>query len=335
MAKSEGQKLKLLYIKQLLEQQSDEDHPLTAQQIMDYLAARDISAERKAIYSDIACLQDFGMDIIHKPGRTGGYYLASREFELPELKLLVDAVQSSRFLTSRKSMQLIEKLSSLASTHEAGSLKRQVVVSGRVKTMNESIFYNVDLIHDAIAQNSRITFHYTEWGLDGQRHERPGLYEASPYALIWDDENYYLVAHSQRHGITHYRVDKMASITLTGAKRFIDPAAKKLSKASYGKNVFGMFGGETTSVRMRFHNSLVGVVIDRFGTGTMLIPDGTSHFVFTMDVAVSPLFLGWMAGFGDRARILSPQSVIDQYLALCGPSVRQYEAVPAGEDHHE
>ena len=324
MAKSEGQKLKLLYIKQLLEQQSDEDHPLTAQQILDYLAARDISAERKVVYSDIACLQEFGMDIIHKPGRNGGYYLASRDFELPELKLLVDAVQSSRFLTSKKSMQLIEKLSQLASIYEAGTLKRQVVVSGRVKTMNESIFYNVDMLHDAIAQNSKITFRYTEWGLDSQRHERPGLYEASPYALIWDDENYYLVAHSQRHGITHYRVDKMAKIFITGEKRYIDPAAKKLSKASYGKNVFGMFGGETTTVRMRFHNSLVGVVIDRFGQETMLIPDGPEHFIFTMDIAVSPLFLGWMAGFGDRAKILSPQDVIDKYTALCYPSIDQY-----------
>lgn len=324
MAKSEGQKLKLLYIKQFLEQQSDEDHPLTAQQILDYLAARDITAERKAIYSDIACLQEFGLDIVHKAGRNGGYFLASREFELPELKLLVDAVQSSRFLTSKKSMQLIEKLSSLVSSYEAGSLKRQVVVSGRVKTMNESIFYNVDLLHDAIAQNSKVSFRYTEWGLDSQRHERPGIYEASPYALIWDDENYYLVAHSPRHGITHYRVDKMAKITLTGEKRYIDPAARKLSKASYGKNVFGMFGGETTSVRMRFHNSLVGVVIDRFGPETMLIPDGPSHFIYTMDVAISPLFLGWLAGFGDRAKILSPQSVIDQYLALCAPSVQQY-----------
>lgn len=324
MAKSEGQKLKLLYIKTLLEEQSDENHPINVQQILNHLALHDITAERKSIYSDITCLQNYGMDIIHKPGRNGGYYLASREFEMPELKLLVDAVQSSRFLTGKKSMQLIEKLSRMASVHEGGLLKRQVVVSGRVKTMNESIYYNVDRLHDAIAQNSQIRFQYTEWGLDGQRHPRPGQYEASPYALIWDDENYYLVAHSNRHGITHYRVDKMADITATGQKRILTPEAKKLSKASYGKNVFGMFGGETTSVRMRFHRSLVGVVIDRFGSETMLIPDGDEHFIFTMDIAVSPLFLGWLAGFGDRAKILSPQSVIDQYLALIAPSVQQY-----------
>ena len=326
MAKSEGQKLKLLYLKKLLEEQSDEMHPLNTQYILDYLASHDIKAERKAIYNDIVCLQEFGMDILHKPGRNGGYYLASREFELPELKLLVDAVQSSKFLTSKKSMQLISKLSQLASNHEAGSLKRQVMVSGRVKTMNESIYYNVDRLHEAIAQNSQITFRYFEWGLDGKRHDRPGPYEASPYGLIWDDENYYLVAHSPRHGMTHYRVDKMTHIEINGKPRYMDPEAKKLSASAYGRNVFGMFGRETTTVRMRFHKSLVGVVIDRFGQDTMIIPDGEEHFIFSMDIAVSPLFLGWLAGFGNRAKILSPQSVIDQYLALCGPSIKQYDA---------
>lgn len=325
MAKSEGQKLKLLYLKKLLEEQSDEMHPLNTQYILDYLASHDIKAERKAIYNDIVCLQEFGMDILHKPGRNGGYYLASREFELPELKLLVDAVQSSKFLTSKKSMQLISKLSQLASNHEAGSLKRQVMVSGRVKTMNESIYYNVDRLHEAIAQNSQITFRYFEWGLDGKRHDRPGPYEASPYGLIWDDENYYLVAHSPRHGMTHYRVDKMTHIEINGKPRYMDPEAKKLSASAYGRNVFGMFGRETTTVRMRFHKSLVGVVIDRFGQDTMIIPDGDEHFIFSMDIAVSPLFLGWLAGFGNRAKILSPQSVIDQYLALCGPSIKQYD----------
>ena len=325
MAKSEGQKLKLLYLKEFLEEQTDETHMVTMQEILDDLAAHNITAERKAIYNDIACLQEFGMDILQKPGRNGGYYLASREFELPELKLLVDAVQSSRFLTSKKSMQLIEKLSHMVSVHEAGSLKRQVVVSGRVKTMNESIYYNVDQLHEAIAQNSQIQFHYTEWGLDGQRHNRPGMYQASPYALIWEDENYYLVAHSQRHGITHYRVDKMTDIQPTGKKRYIAPEAKSLQAASYGRNVFGMFGGGTTKVRMRFHKSLAGVVIDRFGRDTMLIPDGKEHFIFTMDIAVSPLFLGWLAGFGNRAKILSPQSVIDQYINLCQPSIAQYQ----------
>ncbi len=326
MAKTENQKLKILYIKQLLEEQSDEQHPISVPQIISYLASLGIQAERKSIYHDIECLQAFGMDIIRANERNSGYFLASRDFELPELKLLVDAVQSSRFLSTRKSMQLIEKLSRLVSVHEAGALKRQVMVSGRVKNMNESIYYNVDRIHEAINANSQITFHYCEWGLDGKRHNRPGLYTASPYALVWSDENYYLVAHSQRHGITHYRVDKMADINATGKARLVSEEAKTLQAASYGKNVFGMFGGKTVPVRMRFHNSLAGVVLDRFGAGTMLAPDGPEHFVFTMDIAVSPLFLGWLAGFGDRARILSPQNVIDAYIALCRPSVEQYDA---------
>lgn len=325
MAKSEGQKLKLLYLKKFLEEQTDENHPANTERILEYLAAHDIKAERKSIYSDIACLQDFGMDIEHQPGRGGGYYLASREFELPELRLLVDAVQSSKFLTTKKSMELISKLSQLASHHEAGSLKRQVMVTGRVKTMNESIYYTVDQLHEAIAKNSRIKFRYMEWGMDRQRHERPGVYEASPYGLVWDDENYYLVAHSPRHGMTHYRVDKMAGIQMTGEPRLITPEAKSISAAAYGRNVFGMFGSETTSVRMRFHKSLAGVVIDRFGADTMLIPDGEDHFTFAMDIAVSPMFFGWIAGFGERAKILSPQSVIDEYLKLCKPSLEQYE----------
>lgn len=325
MAKTEGQKIKLLYLKQLLEEQSDEDHPVLVQQIIEYLDSKGVPAERKSIYKDIDCLQEYGMDILHSTGKNPGYYLASREFELPELKLLVDAVQSSRFLTQKKSMQLIEKLSRLVSVHQAGVLKRQVVVSDRVKTMNESIYYNVDRIHEAIGANSQIRFRYFEWGLDGKKHDRPGLYEASPYTLVWDDENYYLVAHSQRHGITHYRVDKMRDIEATGQPRFVSKEARELHASDYGRNVFGMYGGETVPVRMRFHNSLVGVVLDRFGPETMLIPDGPEYFIFTMDIAVSPLFLGWMAGFGDRARILSPQSVIDAYIALCKPGLAQYE----------
>lgn len=324
MARSELQKLKLLYLKDLLEQQTDEQHPLTVQKILDYLQNLGIQAERKAIYNDIACLQAFGMDILHLRGKNGGYYLASREFELPELKLLVDAVQSSKFLTTKKSLELIAKLSRMTSRHLAVSLTQPVMVTGRVKTMVESIYYLVDQLQEAISQNSRITFRYFEWGLDGQRHFREGRYEASPYALVWDNENYYLVAHSPRHGITHYRVDKMADICATGKPRIITDEAEKLSPAAYGRNVFSMFGGTTVPVRMRFHRRLAGVVLDRFGMDTMLIPDGPEHFIFSMDIAVSPPFFAWLAGFGDQARILSPEWVIDQYILLCQPAIDQY-----------
>ena len=325
MAKSERQKLKLLYLKQLLEERTDEAHPMSVQTIIDTLAVYGISAERKSIYSDIACLQEFGMDILQQKGPGGGYYLASREFELPELKLLVDAVQASKFLTSKKSMELIQKLETLASRNDAGALRRQVVVSGRVKTMNESIYYNVDRIHEAIAENSQISFRYFDWALDGSRRYREGEYVASPYALSWDDEYYYLIAHSERHGLTHYRVDKMTRITRTGEPRYTDETFRRLDLSRYGKNVFSMFGGETVPVKMRFHNSLCGVVIDRFGREVMLIPDGPEHFVFTAEITVSPNYYGWMAGFGDRAQIVCPDLVAQGFLALCKPAVEQYD----------
>lgn len=324
MAKSENQKLKLLYIKSILEEQTDETHPITTAQLVELLEKKGIRAERKSIYDDIQCLQQFGLDICACRGRGGGFFLASRPFELPELKLLVDAVQASRFLTKRKSVELISKLETLASIHDAGSLRRQVTVTGRVKTMNESIYYNVDRIHDAIADNVQITFRYFDWGVDGERRYRPGLYTASPYALCWDDQNYYLVAHSARHGLTHYRVDKMTHISKTAKARYRDAEIQKLDLSRYGKSVFGMFSGQTQTVRMRFHNSLAGVVIDRFGREVMRIPDGDEHFLFSAEIAVSPLFFGWMAGFGTRAKILGPEPVIAQYLELCAPAIEQY-----------
>lgn len=184
MGRTENQKLKLLYLKELFERQSDEEHLLSMQDILDALAARGIRAERKSVYDDILCLQQFGMDIVTVKGRHGGYFLASRTFELPELKLLVDAVQSSKFLSERKSMQLIAKLETLASQYAAGSLRRQVTVAGRVKTMNESVYYSVDLLHEAIQKNSRITFRYFDYDLNGARRYRPGLYARQPLCAV-------------------------------------------------------------------------------------------------------------------------------------------------------
>ena len=314
MAKSENQKQKILLLHDFFLRETDEAHPATMAGILAYLAGRGVSAERKSVYSDIQTLQDWGMDIVNQHGK--GYFLASRDFELPELKLLVDAVQSSRFLTDRKSRELIGKLERLGSRHEASLLRRQVVVAGRVKTMNESIYYNVDRIHDAIANTSQIHFYYSAWGPDGQRHRRSGLYTASPYALCWDHEYYYLIANSERHGLTHYRVDKMEKITETGKPRVQTEASKKLNLADYAKKMFDMFNGEETMVKLRFRNELSGVVIDRFGHDSMLVPDGDGHFTFTARVAVSPRFLGWVAGFGDQVQILYPERVVEEFRAM-------------------
>lgn len=325
MAKSEKQKLKLLYLLDYLRDKSDEEHPISTQEIIMHLEKQGICAERKSIYDDVMCLQEYGVDIEQRRGRNGGYYLASRDFELPEIKLLVDAVQSSRFLTHKKSLELIGKLEKLAGRHDAGSLQRNVVVSGRVKNMDECIYYNVDAIHDAIASNSQIVFRYFEWGTDRQRHFREKEYTASPYALIWEDENYYLVAHSPRHGLTHYRVDKMVSISQTGTPRYTDDEIRKLDLSEYGKNVFYMYGGEKISVKMRFHNSLAGVVIDRFGRDSMLIPDGAEYFSFTAQVSVSPTFLSWVSQFGRKAKIVYPDHVAERHKAFLQDALGQYD----------
>ena len=318
MAKSGNQKGKLLYLAEIFHRETDEAHGLTLAELTERLAAYGVQAERKTLYADMEELRRCGLDIDSwKEGREYRYRLASREFELPELKLLVDAVQASRFITESKSRSLIKKLESLVSVHDARQLQRQVLIAGRVKTMNESVYYSVDLLHEAIQKNSRITFRYFDYNLDGSRRYRPGLYAASPYALCWQDENYYLVAHSERHGLTHYRVDKMASISMTGEPRYMDAQTRELDLSEYGKNVFGMFAGSREQLRLRFDRSLTGVVIDRFGRGTPCVPDGPDKFICTVEVAVSPNFFGWLASFGARAELLSPASVREAFVALC------------------
>ena len=325
MPKSDNQKLKIFYILDYLEQYSHQDHPIKASELISMLQNRwNISCDRKTVYSDIAALQDYGIDVVAVPGKNGGYYIASRNFELPELKLLIDAVQSSRFLTEKKSRELIEKLCRECSVHDARLMRRDVVVSGRVKSMNETIYYNVDTIQEAIAQNSVITFRYFDWGMDGQRRYRDKSYTASPYGLCQDNENCYLLAHSPRHGITSYRVDRMASITLTGESRTPCPELTGKALAEHANRLFQMYSGDAVDVKLRFHRSLINVIIDRFGRDTMLIPDGEEHCVFTVRVAVSPMFLSWIIGFGSKAKIIHPQSVIEECRQMCLEAMAQY-----------
>jgi predicted DNA-binding transcriptional regulator YafY len=284
----------------------------------------DIRCERKTIYSDIAALQEYGMDIQSIPGKNGGYYIASRNFELPELKLLIDAVQSSRYLTEKKSRELIEKLCTQCNEHDSKLLRRNVLVSGRVKTMNETIYYNVDAIQEAISQNRQITFRYFDWDFGGKRKYRDKTYKASPYGLCQDNENCYLLAWSERYGVTHYRVDRMDKITVTDEKRIPCPELTGKALNEHAERHFQMFSGEQTNVKLRFHRSLLNVVIDRFGKDTMLIPDGEDHFVFTVQVAVSPMFLSWVIGFGSKAKVLFPQSVAEECKQLCLETLSQY-----------
>lgn len=308
MPRAEGQKAKLLVLKQIFERKTDEEHMLSVPQLLDALEKAGMPAERKSIYSDIDALRRGGVDVELARGRGGGYYLASRTFELPELKLLVDSVQASQFITKKKSEVLIKKLESLTSDYQAGQMQRQVFVSGRVKTMNESIYYTVDTLHSAIAQDRQVTFQYLEWSLNKKKMPRKNgaLYQVSPWALVWSDSKYYLIAFSEGE-IRHYRVDKLREPALTDLPREGKAQFRAQDLGAYTNQVFGMFGGEVEKVTLRCANRLVGVMLDRFGTGVLLSPqmDG-AHFHLTVPVAVSPQFLGWVCGFGDEIEVLNP-----------------------------
>ena len=265
------------------------------------------------------------MDIISVPGKNGGYYIGSRIFEVTELKLLIDAVQSSRYLTEKKCRELIEKLCQQCSVHDAGLVRRNVQVSGRVRTMNETIYYNVDAIQEAIATGKQISFRYFDYDIHGQRKYREKSYTASPYGLCQDNDFCYLLGWSERHGITSYRVDRMSGIEIMTEPRIPCPELTGAAFTDHANQLFQMFAGDLTNVKLQFHKELTNVVIDRFGHDTMLIPEGDGiHFNFTVPVALSPMFLSWVIGFGDKAKILYPQSAVDACKALCEKALEQY-----------
>ena len=325
MPKSDNQKLKIFYILDYLQKNSHENHLVRANELTSMLQnVYGISCDRKTVYSDIAALQDYGVDIVSVPGKNGGYYIASRIFERHELKLLIDAVQSSRYLTEKKSRELIEKLCDQCNEQDAKLMKRNVLVSGRVKSMNETIYYNVDAIHEAITHGKQIRFRYFDWDFGGKRRYREKDYTASPYGLCQDNENCYLLAFSDRHGITSYRVDRMTDITVLDDARVPCPELTGKAFHEHANRLFQMYSGEAVNVKLQFHNSLINVVIDRFGKDTMLIPDGPEHFNFTVNVAVSPMFLSWVIGFGTKAKILYPQSVQQACKQMCMEAMSQY-----------
>ncbi|MBQ5754140.1 MAG: WYL domain-containing protein [Oscillospiraceae bacterium] len=317
MARQEGQKAKILVLKSILERKTDEEHTLSVPQILEALEREGIKAERKSVYTDIEALRQSGVEVELNRGRGGGYYLAGRTFELPELKLLVDAVQSSQFITEKKSHELIKKLESFASEAQARQMQRQVFVSGRAKTMNESIYYIVDALHAAIAGDRQVTFQYMEWTLSKRKAAKHGgeLYRVSPWALAWENANYYLVAHTPK-GIRHYRVDKMKGVVVTDQPRQGKDEFRALDLAAYTRKMFGMYGGQEEKVTLKCANRLVGVMLDRFGTGAILVPQPDDTFHLTVPVAVSPQFLGWVCGFGADVKVVGPENVRREMAAL-------------------
>lgn len=319
MPRSANQKKKLAMLRSVLLERSDESHPLTTKELISILAAYGISAERKSIYSDIETLRELGTDIRTVRGRTVGYYVAAREFELPELKLLVDSVRASKFITEKKSTQLIKKLSSLASVHERRALNRAVFVSNRVKSMNEEIYKTVDVIHDATEADVDITFKYFRWTPEKKKELQRdgGLYRVSPWSLVWDDSNYYLVGYDlQKCEIRHFRVDKMINAAMTDSKRSGEEEFRKYDITSYSGAVFGMFGGEIERVALSCSNRLANVMIDRFGKDVTVMKESEDRFRITVNIAPSPIFLGWVLSFGGEVSIVSPDHVAERLARL-------------------
>ncbi len=320
MAAGDNQKLKMLYLVKILSEYTDDSHALTLQEITRRLESYGVNiSDRKTLYADFNELEKYGLEILSfKDGRTTRYHLATRTFELPELKLLVDAVQSSKFITERKSRQLIKKLESLVSVHEAQHLHRQVLITGRIKAMNESIYYNVDMLHDAINADRQIRFQYFQWNVNRKQElRRDGeCYQISPWCLMWGDENYYLVAFDHRDQmIKHYRVDKITKLSITDLPREGKLQFKEFDAAKYTKSIFGMYGGEETRVTLEARNDMVGPLIDRFGKDISIVPQDEQHFRAYIDVIPSPHFLGWIISLGDGVKITGPVEVVEKMKA--------------------
>ncbi len=315
MAKGSNQKLKLLYLLKIFWERTDDEHGLTMSEIIEALGDYNVQAERKSIYADMEALRQFDIDIIGEPqGRQYTYHLGSRMFEMAELKLLVDSVQAAKFITSQKTETLIKKIEEFVSNYEARQLQRQVYVAGRIKTDNEAIYYNVDKIHNAISNNVKIQFQYFQWNEKKEQElRRDGkVYDISPWALSWDDENYYLVGYdSEADSIKHYRVDKMLKIAETENLREGREKFDQFDMAAYSKKMFGMFAGEERRVNLVFENRFANVVVDRFGKDITFFKVDDEHFQVNVNVAVSRQFLGWVMSLGRGVKITGPDEVVE------------------------
>ena len=309
-------KLRTLYIMKMLLEKTDEKYTMSAADIDTALRDYGMSADRKTVYNDIETFREFGMDVLQVKGTNGGYYIGSRKFELPELKLLVDAVQASKFISRKKSKELIHKLESLASEHDARQLQRNVFIYNRPKTGNETIYYNVDQIHTAILENRQIQYQYAEWTVrkELKPKKQGAVYTVSPWSLTWDDANYYLIAYDEKADcMKHYRVDKMQRACVTERERIGKERFQDFDLVEFSKKTFSMYGGHDEEVTLQCGNELVGVILDRFGTDVMIIPADDGQFRVRVLVAVSPQFFGWVTGIGSGIRITGPGMVQKEY----------------------
>ncbi len=313
-----------VYIMKVLLEKTNQDNPLTSQGIIDELKKYGMKLERKTIYEAIDNLITFGIDIKQSKVKPKGFYVAANDFDTPELKLLIDAVQSSKFITEKKSIELIDKIKKQTDIYTAEKLQRNVHISSRVKSNNEHIYYTIDKIHQAIAENKRISYQYCEYNLNKNLVTKKAgrYYEYNPVALIWDDEYYYLVVYDDKHdNYIHFRTDKMKNAKILDIHRVLP--SEDFNAANYAKQIFSMFGGETSEVTLRVDNSFIGVIIDKFGKDIAIVKNDKT-FDVTVNVAVSNSFFGWLFQLGPKVKIISPTSVIEKYADTLTETTAQY-----------
>ena len=329
MPKSFNQKLKILYLMKFLQEETDREHPVSVKDIIQNMEAYGISVERKTVYDDIETLRTFGMRIGSRRGKNAGFYLEERAFELPELKFLMDAVQSSKFITEEQTAALVRKLEDLASVHEAKKLKNQVFLMQGIKTLNEEIYMNIETIYDAVSADRQISFRYYQWTLSRELEvKRNGeRYRVSPGKLMWNNDSYYLLGLDETSGIVkHYRVDKMRDVIVEAEKRGGEAVFRDFDMGRFSAETFGMFHGKETILRIRFSNELVGVVLDRFGKTAVLQRSDENHFTLQAHIRVSGQFFGWLTGLGEGAEIVSPENVRKEYVSFLKKTLKTYES---------
>lgn len=309
-------KPRILYLLKILQQYTDEEHPLSTNQLIDMLNEKyGISAHRTTLYKDIAALQEFGIDVVIIHSTQCKYFIGSRKFELPELKLLVDAVESSKFITAKKSKTLIEKIHTLTSEEQIAKLKRNNYVAGRVKPDNEMIYYIVDTVNDAINEGKKISFQYYEYtGLKKKVLRNKGeVYTISPYHLIWNDDFYYVIGYSdKKKKIVTFRVDRITAPPEILSADAV-PVPTDFDIAEFTRQVFFMYDGENVMIDLRCDNSLMKTMIDRFGEDVTTLAYDMTSFRLQTEVSASPTFFGWVFGFGGKVQILAPGNIKEQY----------------------
>lgn len=317
MAEKGYTKLKLLYIKQYLEKYSDEDNLVKAEELIEMLSDKGISCERKSIYADISALKSYGVDISTEKR---GYRVLARDFELPELRLLIDAVQAADFISAKKSKELISKIGTLCSKNQAGILEKQVYIENRNKCTNEEIYYNIDLVNKAILQKKKISFTYSKRKLDESKKEivrEDKHLTVSPYALIWSNDHYYLVSNNSKYdNLMHTRIDRMKKVKIIDepARSFaeVSPYRSFFDSADYSGKLFNMFSGDTQRLRLRCCDSILEEMIDRFGDDcdiTKASNDMSKTFILDTSCVCSEGLISWLMQFGNKVEVLSPDSL--------------------------